>query len=978
VPPIEQRSIAELCLDRPLGRTEESAAPQPMDTLTLETRPISGIPLYEPPDPADRPRILIVDDSPDVVLEPLAISLQAHYAKALDVRFWEAGKDDETLLAHLDDLANATPPWRPQVIVLDIHLKGGQTSLDYLQALRTRKGLASMAVVLATADHKQTLDLHYQAEQRSTSAEWLSQAKIYEPEFVLYGKEGSRNFLARIGESVSSWVQTARRRAWQKLLEMVAEKLDGELKTPAQIHALGQLISDYAHDELGVDEAFARWRKDGGKYSRIAHSGETTHTQHGDETTVAEVPLLQEVLENRRKALIKAQLATNELGRFQPVAGYRFLGIGAHLDGRPYGFIALYRKPTGPKFDPEIDGKQLEILGRLLAAALGRATAIKRTKERQQALLDFAQTLAQARSENEVYQRLAEFLHQEIHGAKNDESKVAIAKIAFRSGILECVRPTQGLAAKSCNLPIFIEGEREGVCAKTVREKKAFLIDDVTVKEPDTDTDTGINWPEIYVESTPNIRSELCVPLLISGAAIGVVNLEHKAVGRYKDHDLNFVQSAVNLACQVIDNLRTGRFAEDTLEFAEKYTTLSAQAAEEQLRNKLHDFCHFSALAILEPTDPNDLTKVWRLVGDIDLRLDNGSKKALTDDLENINGWEDTWLLKLCHQAAWEDKIGAAFTNDSKDFQSIALGTQSGKPVTQKADAILWLRDGTAPPHRVMLLLWVFPPPIGDNELRALGRFARLFASLESQQDRVRSLRDEVMMKDQAAAMGHVMQHFRHRLVNETGVMNGLVELMESDVQKHDCEAISKSLVRLKNAVQKTADSFDKARGYVKVPKPESCRIRRVLDQARNDLSNRLSCISVQDEQVSQVQTCWTDPIIASLILYSLLENAADALKDTANPQIRLSTRQQDGGVVLRIEDNGRGIPEANRSKLFTFGFTTKSGSLGSALAFARLRVGQLEGNLHLAAEQPFAGAAFELWLPADEGRWALATATRT
>jgi hypothetical protein len=87
----------------------------------------------------------------------------------------------------------------------------------------------------------------------------------------------------------------------------------------------------------------------------------------------------------------------------------------------------------------------------------------------------------------------------------------------------------------------------------------------------------------------------------------------------------------------------------------------------------------------------------------------------------------------------------------------------------------------------------------------------------------------------------------------------------------------------------------------------------------------------VQDDQVSQPQACWTDPIIASLILYSLLENAADALKDTANPQIRLSIRKQDGGVVLRIEDNGRGIPEANRSKLFTFGLPP------SPTAWARL-----------------------------------------
>lgn len=975
--PIEQPAIAELKLDPPSGRTTESTPPPlPPDALPAGSPPTAGIPLYEPSDPADRPRILVVDDSLSV-LEALSNSLMTHYAKALDMRFWQAGKDEkerdeETLLQHLDKLANTTPPWLPQVIVLDIHLWGSMGSLDYLRELRQRKGLASMAVVLATADHKTNLDIKYRAELGSTTAEWLSQAKTYEPEFVLYGKEGSRNFIARIGESVSSWVQAARRRAWQKLLETVAERLDGKLESDDQIHALGGLISDYAHDELQVDEAFVRWSKDGSKYALIAHTGKTEHAKPGDETTIPEVPLLEEVLTSPRKAVIKAQLTADELGPFPQVAGYRFLGIGAYLDDRPYGFVALYRKPTGPEFDPEIDGKQLEILGRLLAAALGRATAIKRTHERQQALLGFANTLAKEREENAVYLRLAKFLHLEIHGAKDDESKVAIALIAFRSGILECKHPIQGLPAIDCKLPTFIDGK--GVCARTIREKKAFLIKDVTAK----DEKANIDWPTIYVPSTPNIRSELCVPLLISGAAIGVVNLEHKTVSRYKDHDLNFVQSAVNLACQVIDNLRTGRFAESMLDFAEKYTTLSAQAAEEQLRNKLHDFCHFSALAILEPTYPRDLTQAWRLVGNIDLRLDKGNYKALTDDLESIDNWEQTWLRRLCLQAKWNDDVGAAFTSDSNDFKTIELGTQNDQPITQKADAILWLRDGATPPHRVMLLLWVFPPPIGDNELRALGRFARLFASLESQQNRVCSLRDEVMMKDQAAAMGHVMQHFRHRLVNETGAMSGLVEQMERDVDSHDCDSIRESLARLKSKVQETASSFDKARAYVKVPKPESCYIQDVLDRAKEELSNRLSSISVQSDQVSQAQTCWTDPVIVSLILYSLLENAADALENSAHPQIRLSTGQQDGSVVLRIEDNGRGIPKANRNQLFTFGFTTKSDSLGSALAFARLRAGQLGGNLSLAAKQPATGAAFELWLPADEAHWAQATATKT
>jgi hypothetical protein len=52
------------------------------------------------------------------VLGPLSNSLTAHYAKALDMRFWQAGKDEkegneETLLLHLDKQTNATPPGCP-------------------------------------------------------------------------------------------------------------------------------------------------------------------------------------------------------------------------------------------------------------------------------------------------------------------------------------------------------------------------------------------------------------------------------------------------------------------------------------------------------------------------------------------------------------------------------------------------------------------------------------------------------------------------------------------------------------------------------------------------------------------------------------------------------------------------------------------------------------------------------------------------
>jgi C4-dicarboxylate-specific signal transduction histidine kinase len=246
---------------------------------------------------------------------------------------------------------------------------------------------------------------------------------------------------------------------------------------------------------------------------------------------------------------------------------------------------------------------------------------------------------------------------------------------------------------------------------------------------------------------------------------------------------------------------------------------------------------------------------------------------------------------------------------------------------------------------------------------------------LEAQQDRVRSLRDQILLSEQATAIGHVMQHFRHRLVNQTGAMAGWIEQLEDDLRRGRQELALEDLGHLKATVRATANSFGKAQGYVKRVEPQACRLTAVVADARTDLGSKLEGVAWDDLDIPADTSCWTDPVIVGLILYSLLENAADAQRGQADALIRLSARTWEDWVELRVEDKGTGISAANRDRLFTFGFTTKPDSLGSALAFARVRAAQLGAELRLASPQPQRGAAFELLLPANETSWARATA---
>jgi len=103
-------------------------------------------------------------------------------------------------------------------------------------------------------------------------------------------------------------------------------------------------------------------------------------------------------------------------------------------------------------------------------------------------------------------------------------------------------------------------------------------------------------------------------------------------------------------------------------------------------------------------------------------------------------------------------------------------------------------------------------------------------------------------------------------------------------------------------------------------------------------------------------------------VLVNLLLNAADAV-ESATPSRRacivLKAWQVEGSVRVAVEDNGTGISEEVRARLFTPFFTTKPPGKGTGLGLALCReyVCQAGGTL-VAENRPEGGARFILSLP--------------
>jgi two-component system, NtrC family, sensor kinase len=108
----------------------------------------------------------------------------------------------------------------------------------------------------------------------------------------------------------------------------------------------------------------------------------------------------------------------------------------------------------------------------------------------------------------------------------------------------------------------------------------------------------------------------------------------------------------------------------------------------------------------------------------------------------------------------------------------------------------------------------------------------------------------------------------------------------------------------------------------------------------------------------------------------NLLVNATHAIVDAGRAQdglIRVSSRREGDSVVIRIQDNGCGIPDDIRSHIFDPFFTTKEvgRGTGQGLALARAIIVDTHGGTLDYTTSVGAGTTFVVRLPIDSNRLA-------
>ena len=226
--------------------------------------------------------------------------------------------------------------------------------------------------------------------------------------------------------------------------------------------------------------------------------------------------------------------------------------------------------------------------------------------------------------------------------------------------------------------------------------------------------------------------------------------------------------------------------------------------------------------------------------------------------------------------------------------------------------------------------------------------FVLILRDISSRKQEERALR---VAKDKISLLSHLTQHDLNNLV--TG-LSGYLLLLEEDNTTPPASTYLKTAIGVVDKISRHL-RFSSEFLNIGIYQPDWQPLRLLIARAINDLSHDGVEITTDVPPVE----IYADPL-TSKVFYNILENALRHGKNTTAISI-LARAQEHGGGIILIEDNGGGIPEQEKARIFEYGVGNHT---GFGLAFAR-DILEVTGVSIRETGTPGRGARFEIHVPA-------------
>jgi two-component system, NtrC family, sensor kinase len=259
-------------------------------------------------------------------------------------------------------------------------------------------------------------------------------------------------------------------------------------------------------------------------------------------------------------------------------------------------------------------------------------------------------------------------------------------------------------------------------------------------------------------------------------------------------------------------------------------------------------------------------------------------------------------------------------------------------------------------------------PDLGGGEMGELAEaFRSMQRGLAERDARLREAQEALVQSEKMGALGQLAAGITHEVKNPMSGIIGFAQLClkiapeESPLRPH-LSMIEKESKRAKDILENLLRFSRKEKMEM-----ERCDPVQVVDEAIKLMAHQLQINKVQLVRKAQddVPAIMGNMNQLQQVLMNLMMNAAHAMQPKGGRLEVATQRAQSGHVVIEVKDEGHGIKDADRKKLFTPFFTTKEKGKGTGLGLSVSYgiVKQHQGDVKVWSQEGV-GTIFYVYLP--------------
>ncbi len=226
----------------------------------------------------------------------------------------------------------------------------------------------------------------------------------------------------------------------------------------------------------------------------------------------------------------------------------------------------------------------------------------------------------------------------------------------------------------------------------------------------------------------------------------------------------------------------------------------------------------------------------------------------------------------------------------------------------------------------------------------------------------------EHVRNERLAAIGQAVTGLSHYTKNIVTGLSSSADLIDMGLESDNVDVLRRGWPIFKRSTERISNFVQDMLSYSKprVPVREECSLAGIVQDAVETFGELFARKNV-DLQLDLDQAghpLWVEGQAIYRCLLNLLTNAADAVPNEGG-QILLSARQGvDGVTAIDVGDNGPGVPDKYRVRIFDPFFSTK-GASGTGLGLAvTQKIAREHGGEINVLDSPQGGALFRMTIP--------------